>query len=68
LLIIHGESDTVIASWHGKRLYELANEPKRYFTVPRADHNDLDMVAGKRYGEALQEFAASIQLGTARNQ
>ena len=60
LLIIHGESDTVIASWHGKRLYQLANEPKRYLPVPRADHNDLEMVAGKSYSEALQEFAAFI--------
>jgi fermentation-respiration switch protein FrsA (DUF1100 family) len=65
LLIIHGESDTVIAPWHGKRLYQLANEPKRYLPVPRADHNDLEMVAGKTYGDALQEFVASIGQGPA---
>src|SRR5215471_1594899 len=51
LLIIHGDSDTVIAPWHGKKLYELANEPKKYVPVPGADHNDLEMVAGKSYME-----------------
>ena len=57
VLIIHGESDTVIGSWHGKRLYELANEPKKYLPVPGADHNDLEWVAQKTYSSSLQEFA-----------
>ena len=60
LLIIHGDSDTVIASWHGKKLYELANEPKKFVPIPGANHNDLEMVAGKRYMEALLQFAASV--------
>lgn len=60
VLIIHGESDTVIASWHGKKLYELANEPKKYLPVPGANHNDLEWVAGKTYSTSLQEFAAFV--------
>src|SRR5215813_4207671 len=60
LLIIHGDSDTVIASWHGKKLCELANEPKKFVPIPGANHNDLEMVAGKRYMEALLQFAASV--------
>lgn len=60
LLIIHGESDSVINPWHGRKLFELANEPKRYLSVPRADHNDLEMVAGKTYTEALRDFAAFV--------
>jgi len=68
LLVIHGDSDTVIAPWHGRKLYDLANQPKKYLSVRGADHNDLEMVAGKSYIEALQQFAASIperQTGTA---
>ena len=57
VLIIHGESDTVIGSWHGKRLFELANEPKKYLPVPGANHNDLEWVAQKTYSTSLQEFA-----------
>jgi fermentation-respiration switch protein FrsA (DUF1100 family) len=60
VLIIHGQSDTVIGSWHGKKLYDLANEPKKYFPVNGADHNDLEIVAKEAYGQALQEFAGFV--------
>src|SRR5215471_8521246 len=60
VLIIHGDSDTVIPPWHGKRLYDLANEPKKFVSIHGADHNDLEMVAGKSYIEALQQFAAFL--------
>src|SRR5215469_17202998 len=40
VLIIHGDSDSVIAPWHGRKLFALANEPKRFVPVPGADHND----------------------------
>lgn len=60
LLIIHGESDALINPWHGRKLFELANEPKRYLSIPRADHNDLEIVAGKTYAQALREFAAFV--------
>lgn len=60
VLIIHGDSDTVIPSWHGKKLFDLANPPKKYAAIPGADHNDLEMVAGKSYAVTLREFAAFI--------
>jgi fermentation-respiration switch protein FrsA (DUF1100 family) len=60
VLIIHGQSDTVIGSWHGKKLYDLANEPKKYFPVNGADHNDLEIVAKEAYGQALQQFAGFV--------
>ena len=61
VLIIHGTVDTVIPFWHGKELYELANEPKSYLWVDGANHNDLEAVAGDRYIKALQTFATSLQ-------
>ena len=60
VLIIHGDSDTVIPPWHGRKLFALANEPKKFAPVAGADHNDLDAVAGKTYAAILQEFAQSI--------
>jgi abhydrolase domain-containing protein 17 len=60
LLIMHGEADTVIPFWHGKKLYELANGPKTFLPIPGADHNDLEFVAGKTYLAALRQFAASL--------
>jgi len=63
VLIIHGTVDSVIAIWHGKELYELANEPKSNLWVNGANHNDLEKVAGKSYIKTLQAFAASLQSG-----
>lgn len=60
LLIMHGEADSVIPFWHGKKLYELANGPKTFLPIPGADHNDLEFVAGKTYMTALHQFAASL--------
>jgi abhydrolase domain-containing protein 17 len=60
VLIIHGTVDTVIGIWHGKELYQLANEPKSYLWVNGANHNDLEEVAGQRYFDALHEFVVSL--------
>jgi fermentation-respiration switch protein FrsA (DUF1100 family) len=65
VLIMHGNNDTVIGTWHGKRLFELANEPKSFLWIDGADHNDFDMVAGQRYIDALQRFAASLDKNAA---
>lgn len=41
VLFIQGEADEVIAVRHGRRLYELAREPKDFKWFARARHNDL---------------------------
>jgi uncharacterized protein len=41
LLIIHGESDRVVPTRFGRRLFALAPEPKQALFVPGAAHNDL---------------------------
>lgn len=61
VLIVHGTRDTIIEPWHGRKLYELANQPKQFLPVEGAGHNDLEMVAGPAYLDALRQFAASIQ-------
>lgn len=60
VLIIHGTADRVVPFHHGKALYQRANQPKRLVEVPGADHNDLRLVAGTVYTQALQEFARSL--------
>jgi fermentation-respiration switch protein FrsA (DUF1100 family) len=59
VLIMHSHGDTVIAAWHGRKLFDLANEPKQFFWTQTADHNDMEMAAG--YTEALKSFAASLE-------
>ena len=60
VFIIHGEADQLIPAWHGKRLFELAHDPKKYLPISRAGHNDLDMIAGPAYSAFLAEFAAMV--------
>jgi uncharacterized protein len=41
LLIQHGQRDIMVSYWLGKKLYELAPEPKRLIAYPKGGHNDL---------------------------
>lgn len=63
VLIIHGRRDEVIGFWHGQKLFALANQPKQFFAVEGAGHNDVDMIAGAAYLETIQAFADSIAKG-----
>jgi hypothetical protein len=38
ILIMHGEVDTLVPFWMGKKMYELANEPKYYYFSKYDDH------------------------------
>ncbi len=40
LLQTHGDADRVVPYALGRRLFEAANEPKRFVAVPGGDHND----------------------------
>ena len=42
----------------GKKLLDLANQPKHSFWATNADHNDMDLAKG--YLEAIQVFAATL--------
>jgi len=56
LLVIHGTADSIIAFWHGQKLYESALVPKQFYRVAKAGHNDLLMVAGEKYWQVVKEF------------
>lgn len=60
VLVIHGQADSVVPFWHGEQIYQLANEPKRNLWVNHAGHNDVLMVASKRYFAALEDFSSVI--------
>ncbi len=61
VLVIHGKADSIIPIRHGERLFEEANEPKTHFWVERAGHNDLALVAGDSYWDAIAKFAGTIK-------
>lgn len=62
LLVIHGETDAVVPHSVGKELFAAANEPKRFYPIPGAGHNDTYLVAGKSYFDAIREFLSGLGL------
>jgi len=64
VLIIHGKDDDVVPVWHGKKLFEKANEPKFCLWVDNAGHNDdLAQMAGSSYWNTIEKFMASVKAG-----
>ena len=59
LLVLHGDRDEVIPFESGRKLFEAANEPKRFYTIGGAGHNDTYIVGGREYFRALREFVES---------
>lgn len=56
LLVIHGAADTIVPQQLGRALFEAAAEPKEWYLVPRAGHNDLPWVGGKDYLRRVEAF------------
>lgn len=61
VMIIHGTKDNTVSIWHGKQLYEKANEPKLSLWVQNAGHTNLLETAGDQYWQAMDEFATLIK-------
>jgi abhydrolase domain-containing protein 17 len=60
VLVMHGTADAVIPVSHGRRLYDAASSPKQALWSEGAGHNDLALVAGQRFWNALAEFARVV--------
>lgn len=60
LLILHGDRDEVVPYDQGRRLFDAANAPKRFYTISGAHHNDTYMMGGEGYDTALREFLALL--------
>lgn len=56
ILVMHGTRDSVVPFSMGERLYEAAREPKSFFPVEGAGHDDVFLVGGERYLERLRRF------------
>ena len=55
-LVIHGEADNIVPPALGRALFEAANEPKEWYPVADAGHNDLPWRGGKEYLRRLEAF------------
>lgn len=60
VLLIHGDRDQVIPSFHSRVLYQRLKTPKQFFTVEGAGHNNVVKVAGNRYKQAVSDFVRCV--------
>ena len=60
LLILHGDRDTTVPFAQGRRLFEAAPEPKQFFAIPGAGHNDTYFIGGDPYWQAWGEFLGGL--------
>lgn len=56
LLVLQGNADEVIPFSMGKAVHAAANEPKEFWEVDGAHHNDVFVVAGGEYVRRLRAF------------
>ena len=56
VLVIHGDRDGLVPTEMGRRLFEAAGEPKDFYAVPGADHNDVLDRGGAAYLARLRAF------------
>jgi fermentation-respiration switch protein FrsA (DUF1100 family) len=60
LLILHGDADEVVPYEHGRRLFEAAPQPKAFYTIRGAHHNDTYIVGGDDYWAAWISILAPL--------
>ena len=59
-LFVHSVADQIIPFDHGQRLFEAAVEPKQFYKLEGAGHNETDIVGGQAYLDTLGQFVASL--------
>ena len=60
VFVLHGTLDQVIAYDLGREVFDLANEPKQFWSVEGAQHSDIVVREGPEYVKRLREFYASL--------
>ena len=60
LLVLHGEQDSIVPVHLGQQVFNAAHEPKRWYVVLGADHNDVPFVGGEPYFQQVLNFIHSV--------
>ncbi|HEY3129175.1 MAG TPA: alpha/beta hydrolase [Acidobacteriota bacterium] len=60
-LFIHSPADEIVPYKLGRRLFDSAPEPKEFYEIANAPHNETYIVGGKEYLDRLRRFVQSCQ-------
>ena len=58
IMVLHGDQDEIAPFDMGREIFEAANEPKRFYAIEGAGHNDTYVKGGRAYYEAIKGFLA----------
>ena len=61
LLVLHGDRDDVVPYEQGRRLFEAANQPKTFYTIRGARHNDTYIVGDLPYFDVWTRFLRGVE-------
>ncbi len=61
-LIVHGDRDEIVPFSMGQKLFEAATDPKFFYPVKDAGHNDVFIVGGEKYFRVFAEFARNAKI------
>ena len=56
VLVLHGDRDDIVPFEMAEELFAAAPEPKRFYPIRGASHNDTYAAGGESYFDALREF------------
>ncbi|HEY2988388.1 MAG TPA: alpha/beta hydrolase [Candidatus Binatia bacterium] len=56
VLVLQGDQDEVIPVEQGKKVFAAAHEPKKFYIVRGAGHNDTFFAGGDAYFDAIKDF------------
>ena len=58
VMVLHGDRDEIVPLELAEELFDAANEPKRFYTIEGAGHNDTHLMGGPAYYDAIARFLA----------
>jgi fermentation-respiration switch protein FrsA (DUF1100 family) len=59
-LFVHSTGDEIVPYAMGRRLYDAAAEPKTFFEVRGAGHNETWLAGGEEYYRAINDFILGL--------
>ncbi len=64
LLVLHGDQDNIVPYTQGRRVFEAAPEPKTFYTIQGAGHNNTHRKGGGEYFRTISGFIEKLGAGT----
>jgi fermentation-respiration switch protein FrsA (DUF1100 family) len=60
VLVIHGDRDDIVPIALGREVFAAAREPKSFYVIEGANHNDTYQIGGRAYFQRLRRFIDDV--------